>query len=109
MRLGTSSPITMDTKATATVMMTGARPRAMAESGATPKLMSTWRAGRTGSSRRRRTRRSHERDGDLDGSQQLIGVGGELDGALGALVALLGIVLQHGTLGVVRAISDMEK
>ena len=40
MRLGTSSPITMDTKATATVMMTGARPRAMAESGAMPKLMS---------------------------------------------------------------------
>ena len=39
-RLGTSSPITMDTKATATVMMTGARPRAMAESGAMPKLMS---------------------------------------------------------------------
>ena len=30
----------MDTKATATVMMTGARPRAMAESGAMPKLMS---------------------------------------------------------------------
>ena len=41
---------------------------------------------------------AHERDGDLDGGQQLIGVGGELDGALGALIALLGIVLQHGAL-----------
>ena len=42
--------------------------------------------------------KAHERDGDLDGGQQLIGVGGELDGALGALIALLGIVLQHSAL-----------
>ena len=41
---------------------------------------------------------AHERDGDLDGGQQLVGIGGELDGALGALIALLGIVLQHGAL-----------
>ena len=42
---------------------------------------------------------AHERDGDLDGGQQLVGVGGELNGALGTLVALLGLVLQHGALG----------
>ena len=42
---------------------------------------------------------AHERDGDLNGGQQLVGVGGKLNGVLGALVALLGIVLQHGTLG----------
>ena len=40
MRLGTSSPMTVEMKATASVMMTGARPRATAESGAMPKLMS---------------------------------------------------------------------
>ncbi len=52
---------------------------------------------------------AHERDGDLDGGEQLVGIGGQLNGALGALIALLGIVFQHGALSVVRAISDMEK
>ena len=42
---------------------------------------------------------AHERDGNLDGGQQLVGIGGQLNGALGALVALLGLVLQHGALG----------
>lgn len=42
--------------------------------------------------------KAHECDGDLDGGQQLIGVCGELDGALGAFVAFLGIVLQHSAL-----------
>ena len=80
----------MDTKATATVMMTGARPRAMAESGA-----------RVGQTRRGDGGRgeAHERDGDLDGGEQLVGVGSQLNGTLGALVAFLGLVLQHGALG----------
>ena len=84
----------MDTKATATVMMTGARPRAMAESGAMPKLVSHVASG----SDRLVEATAHERDGDLDGGEQLVGIGGQLNGALGALVALLGLVLQHGAL-----------
>ena len=43
--------------------------------------------------------KAHECDGNLDGGQQLVGVGSQLNGALGALVALLGLVLQHGALG----------
>ena len=42
---------------------------------------------------------AHERDGDLDGGEQLVGVGSQLNGTLGALVAFLGLVLQHGALG----------
>ena len=41
---------------------------------------------------------AHERDGDLDGGEQLVGIGGQLNGALGAFVAFLGLVLQHGAL-----------
>ena len=69
----------MDKKATATVMMTGARPQARRGDG-----------GRG---------ESHERDGDLDGGEQLVGVGSQLNGTLGAPVAFLGLVLQHGALG----------
>ena len=55
---------------------------------------------RVGQARRGDGRRgkAHERDGDLDGGEQLVGIGGQLNGALGALVALLGLVLQHGAL-----------
>jgi len=42
---------------------------------------------------------AHERDGDLDGGEQPVGVGSQLNGTLGALVAFLGLVLQHGALG----------
>ena len=42
---------------------------------------------------------AHERNGDLDGGEQLVGVGSQLNGTLGALVAFLGLVLQHGALG----------
>ena len=42
---------------------------------------------------------AHERNGNLDGGEQLVGVGSQLNGTLGAFVAFLGLVLQHGALG----------
>ena len=42
--------------------------------------------------------KAHKCDGDLDGGEQLVGIGGQLNGALGAFVAFLGLVLQHGAL-----------
>ena len=59
------------------------------------------RGERVGQTRRGDGRRgeAHERNGDLDGGEQLVGVGSQLNGTLGALVAFLGLMLQHGALG----------
>ena len=52
------------------------------------------RKTRRGNSRRRKT---HERDSNLNGRQEFIGIGGELCGLGSTTVALLRLVLEHRT------------